>query len=39
MQRKTSLLEWWWFIYEKRCEGWAHSQEEDYNEDLKTFLQ
>ena len=21
MQRKTSLLEWWWLISEKRCDG------------------
>jgi hypothetical protein len=27
MQRKTSLLEWWRLISEKRCDGCAHSQE------------
>jgi hypothetical protein len=39
MQRKTSLLEWWRLISEKRCEVCAHSQEDDYNEALKAFLQ
>jgi hypothetical protein len=37
MQWKTSLLEWWWLISEKRCDGCTHSQEDDYNEDLKAF--
>jgi len=39
MQQKTSLLEWWWLISEKRCDGCAHSQEDDYNDALKAFLQ
>jgi hypothetical protein len=39
MQWKTSLLEWWWLISEKRCDGFAHSQEHQYNEALKAFLQ
>ena len=39
MQRKTSLLERWRRISEKRCDGCAHSQEYDYNKDLKAFLQ
>jgi hypothetical protein len=39
MQRKTSLQEWWWLISEKRCDDCAHSQEDEYNEDLKEFLQ
>jgi hypothetical protein len=39
MQQKTSLLEWWRPISEKRCDGCAHSQEADYNEPLKAFLQ
>jgi hypothetical protein len=38
MQRKTSLLEWWRLISEKRCDGCAHSQEDDYNEALKAFF-
>jgi hypothetical protein len=36
---KTSLLEWWWLISEKRCDGCAHSQEDEYNEAPKSFLQ
>jgi hypothetical protein len=39
MQQKTSLLEWWQFISEKRCDDYAHSQEDGYNEALKAFLQ
>jgi hypothetical protein len=39
MQRKTSLLEWWGLIFEKRCDGCSHSQEDHYNEALKAFLQ
>jgi hypothetical protein len=39
MQRKTSLLEWLRLISEKRCDGYTHLQEYDYNEDLKAFLQ
>jgi hypothetical protein len=39
MQRKTSLLEWWQLIFEKRCDECAHSLEDDYNEALKAFLQ
>jgi hypothetical protein len=39
MQRKTSLLEWWQLISEKRCDRYAHSQEDDYNEALKAILQ
>jgi hypothetical protein len=39
MQWKTSLLEWWRVISEKRCDDCAHSQEDDYNEALKDFLQ
>jgi hypothetical protein len=39
MQWKTSLLEWWRLIYEKRCDNCAHSQEDDKNEALKAFLQ
>jgi hypothetical protein len=39
MQRKTTLMEWWWLISEKRYDGYAHSQEEDNNEALKAFLQ
>ena len=37
MQQKTSLLEWWWLISEKRCDDYANSQEDDYNEDMKVF--
>jgi hypothetical protein len=36
---ETSLLEWWRLISKKRCESCAHSQEDDYNEALKAFLQ
>jgi hypothetical protein len=39
MQQKTSLLEWWKIIYEKRCDSCAHSPEDDYNVALKAFLQ
>jgi hypothetical protein len=39
MQRKTSLLEWWWLIFEEIFDGCAHSQEDNYNEALKSFLQ
>jgi hypothetical protein len=39
MQRKTSLLEWWQLISEKRCDGYAHSQKYGYNEAMKAFLQ
>ena len=38
MQRKTSLLECWWLIFEKRCDGCAYSKEDDYNEALKAFF-
>jgi hypothetical protein len=37
MQRKISLLEWWQLISKNRCDGYAHSQEDDYNEALKAF--
>jgi hypothetical protein len=36
---ETSLLEWWRLISEKSCDDCAHSKEDDYNEDLKEFLQ
>jgi hypothetical protein len=36
---KTSFLEWWQLISEKRCGDYAHSQEDEYNEDIKAFLQ
>jgi hypothetical protein len=39
MQWKTSLLEWWRLISEKRCDSYVHSQEDDYNESLNAFLQ
>jgi hypothetical protein len=39
MQRKISLLEWWRFISEKKCDGCAHLEEDGYNEALKEFLQ
>jgi hypothetical protein len=39
MQTETSLLEWWQPISEKRCDGYAHSQENAYNEALNEFLQ
>jgi hypothetical protein len=38
MQTKTSLLEWWHRISEKRCGGYDHSQEDEYNEVPKEFL-
>jgi hypothetical protein len=32
-------LEWWQLISEKRCDGYSHSQEDDYyNEALRAFL-
>jgi hypothetical protein len=37
--RVKDSLEWWQLISEKRCDGYSHSQEDDYNEDLKEFLQ
>jgi hypothetical protein len=39
MQWKKSFLEWWKLISGKRCDNYAHSQEDDYNEALKVFLQ
>jgi hypothetical protein len=39
MQWKTSLIEWWGLISEKICDSCTHSPEDDYNEDLKAFLQ
>jgi hypothetical protein len=38
MQAETSLLEWWQLISEKRCDGYTHSQEDEYNEVTKSFL-
>jgi hypothetical protein len=32
------LLEWWNLISAKRCDGYPHSQEDNYNEDQKVFL-
>jgi len=32
-------LEWWHIISEKRCDNYAHSQEDEHNEALKDFLQ
>jgi hypothetical protein len=33
-------IKWWKLISEKRCDGYAHSQEDDdvYNEAPKAFL-
>ena len=31
-------LEWWQLISEKICDGYAHSQEDGYNEAQKEFL-
>ena len=36
---KTSLLEWWQLISKKRCVGYDNSQEHEYNEAMKDFLQ
>jgi hypothetical protein len=36
--RVKDALEWWKLISEKRCDGYSHSQEDDYNEALKAFL-
>jgi hypothetical protein len=36
---KTSLLEWWQLIYEKRCDDYACFQKYDLNEVMKAFLQ
>jgi hypothetical protein len=38
MQTETNLLEWWQLIFDKRCNGYAHSQEDGYNEVPKAFL-
>jgi hypothetical protein len=38
MQTKRSLLEWLQRISETRCDDYAHSQEDDYNENPKAFL-
>jgi hypothetical protein len=38
MQTETSLLEWWHLISEKRCDDYAHSQEDQYNEAPKAIL-
>jgi hypothetical protein len=38
MQQNTSLLEWSRLISEKRCEGCAQSQEDDYNEALQAIF-
>ena len=37
--RVKGLREWWQLISEKRCDGYSHSQEDNYNEALKEFLQ
>jgi hypothetical protein len=37
MQQKTSLLEWWRLVSEKRYDDCTHSQEEGYNEDMNAF--
>jgi hypothetical protein len=31
-------LEWWQLIFEKRCDGYSHSKEDDYNEALQAFF-
>jgi hypothetical protein len=36
--RVQDSLEWWQFISEKRCDDYAHSPKDDYNEALKAFL-
>jgi hypothetical protein len=38
--RVNESLEWWHLISEKRCDGYAHLQEDDddYNEALEVFL-
>ena len=38
MQTETSLLKWWQLISEKRCNGYAHSQQDEYNEAPKAFF-
>jgi len=39
MQTETSFLEWWHLMSEKRCDDYAHSHEDEYNEALKAFSQ
>jgi hypothetical protein len=39
MQTEKSLIEWWQLISEKKCDRYTHSQEDEYNEALKAFLQ
>jgi hypothetical protein len=36
---KTSLLEWWQLISNKRCDSYAHLLKDYYNEAMNTFLQ
>jgi hypothetical protein len=31
-------LEWWQLISENKCDGYSHSQEDDYNEVQKAFF-
>jgi hypothetical protein len=38
MQQKTSLLEWWRLIFEKRCDDCDHLKEDPYNEVLEFFF-
>jgi hypothetical protein len=35
---EMNSLEWWYIISKKRCDDYAHLQEDDYNEAPKTFL-
>ena len=39
IQSEMNLLEWWQVISEKRCDDYAHLQEDGYNEALQSFLQ
>jgi len=38
MLNETNFLKWWQLISKKRCDGYAHSQEDEYNEAPKEFL-
>jgi hypothetical protein len=39
MQSENKLARMVELISEKRCDGYAHSQEDEFNEALKEFLQ
>jgi hypothetical protein len=38
MYNEMYLLEWWYLVSQKICDGYVHSQEDDYNEVKNDFL-